>query len=409
MLLICLSAELVDRIVAKVGSEVILMSDVYKLIQQMKSAGGIEEEIPPMFALGKIIEQKVILLKAKEQDIEIDQDKLRKSAEGYLKQIKSRYPSEAQFYSDLSREKLTESDLLDFYIDQLKEKAMTDQLLNRYVYSQIEVTEEEMQQFYETSKDSLAVKPITWEVGMILYDTKPSDSSETLKLAEIKDIQKRLNMGEDFAALALETSDCPSKSEGGDLGFFGRGMMVKPFEDAAFALNVGEISDVVRTQFGYHIIKVEEKRENEIRARHILKLVVPTSTDSLAAYATMEQVRNLFTTQQKTFAELAQEYSLDEETKAKGGIVGDLSEAELPELFAAQIMAAPVGQMTPVLENEGMLYLFSRLKESPTRLYSYEEVSDKVKEYITVTKQDSAYEDWIAKLISESYVQIMEQ
>lgn len=409
MLLICLSAEMVDRIVAKVGSEVILMSDVYKLIQQMKSAGGIQEDIPPMFALGKIIEQKVILLKAKEQDIEIDQDKLRKSAEGYLKQIKSRYPSEAQFYADLAREKLTESDLLDFYIDQLKEKAMTDQLLNRYVYSQIEVTEEEMLQFYETSKDSLAVKPITWEVGIIRYDTQPSDSSETLKLAEIKDIQKRLNMGEDFAALALETSDCPSKSEGGDLGFFGRGMMVKPFEDAAFALNVGEISDVVRTQFGYHIIKVEQKRENEIRARHILKLVVPTSTDSLAAYATMEQVRNLFTTNQKTFAELAQEYSLDEETKAKGGIVGDLSEAELPELFAAQIMAAPVGKMTPVLENEGMLYLFARLKESPTRLYSYEEVKDKVKEYITVTKQDSAYEDWIAKLISESYVQIMEQ
>ncbi|HEU0017026.1 MAG TPA: peptidylprolyl isomerase, partial [Methyloceanibacter sp.] len=77
--------------------------------------------------------------------------------------------------------------------------------------------------------------------------------------AEAKEIQERLKKGEDFATVAKEKSKDPS-AEGGDLGFFGRGQMLKPFEDAAFQLKEGEISNPVRTQFGWHIIKVEEKR-----------------------------------------------------------------------------------------------------------------------------------------------------
>ena len=72
---------------------------------------------------------------------------------------------------------------------------------------------------------------------------------------EIKDIQKKLEEGKTFEELASDFSNCPSGQQGGDLGSFGKGMMVKPFEDAAFALEVGEISGPVKTQFGYHLIK----------------------------------------------------------------------------------------------------------------------------------------------------------
>ena len=80
---------------------------------------------------------------------------------------------------------------------------------------------------------------------------------------EAKEIQERLKKGEDFATVAKEKSKDPN-AEGGDLGFFARGQMLKPFEDAAFALEVGKISDPVQTQFGWHIIKVEEKRDRPL-------------------------------------------------------------------------------------------------------------------------------------------------
>jgi peptidyl-prolyl cis-trans isomerase C len=80
---------------------------------------------------------------------------------------------------------------------------------------------------------------------------------------EAKEIAERLKKGEDFAALAKEKSQDPG-AEGGDLGFFTRGQMVKPFEDAAFALDVGQVSDPVQTPFGWHIIKVEEKRDQPL-------------------------------------------------------------------------------------------------------------------------------------------------
>ena len=78
---------------------------------------------------------------------------------------------------------------------------------------------------------------------------------------EANDLLAKLNDGADFGELAQEYSLCPSKRDGGDLRFFGRGMMVKPFEDAAFALEVGQISAPVETQFGWHLIKLTDKKE----------------------------------------------------------------------------------------------------------------------------------------------------
>lgn len=406
LVLSSLSAEVIDKIVAKVGSDIILRSDLQKQMMQIQSTGVKKEDIQPIDVLQQMVEQKLMVQKAKELDLKVDKDRIKSYAQRYLNQLKAKYPSEAAFNADLARMKLTQNDLLDYYVDMITDNALQDMLVERYVSSKVEVPEAEMRSFYEASKDSMAVKPTTWKVGMIMREVKPSQDSDAAQLTAIKAVLQRLLAGEDFATLAKTESDCPSSAQGGDLGFFGKGQMVKPFEDAAFSLDVGEISNIVKTQFGYHIIKVEEKRGDQIRARHILKIVSPATDDTLNARNEMEMIRAKYVNGEAGFADLATQYTEDPEAAKNGGIIGEMTEAEMPELFASAIMSTPVGEMTPVLENEGMFYLFIRTEELPARLMTFEEVKDQVYEYLFTQKQMEEYQVWMGQLMEESYVQI---
>jgi peptidyl-prolyl cis-trans isomerase C len=109
--------------------------------------------------------------------------------------------------------------------------------------------------------------------------------------AEAKDVAERLKKGEDFAALAKEKSK-DTNAEGGDLGFFTRGQMLKPFEDAAFALDVGKISDPVQTQFGWHIIKVEEKRNRPLPSFDEVKEAIMAQLVQQKAQEVVSGLRN---------------------------------------------------------------------------------------------------------------------
>ncbi len=401
-----LSAEVIDKIVAKVGTEVILRSDLQKQILQLQSTGAKKEDIRPIEVLQQMVEQKLMVQKAKELDLKVDADRIKNYAQRYLNQLKTKYPSESAFNAELAKMKLTQNDLLEFYIGMITDQALQDMLVERYVSSKVSIEDAELHAFYEASKDTMAIKPTTWKLGMVMREVKASEESDAAQLNAMKAILQRLLNGEDFAALAKEVSDCPSASEGGDLGFFTRGQMVKPFEDAAFSLAPGEISNIVKTQFGYHIIKVEEKRGDEVHARHILKMVTPAAGDTLATRNQMENIRELYETKQASFTDLAARYSEDEEVAKNNGIVGEFTEKEMPELFAGVINSTPVGEMTPVLENEGMLYLFVRTEEVPARVLSFEEVKGQVHDYLFNQKQMDAYQVWMGQLMDESFVQI---
>ena len=411
MLALCLfisfaSAELVDRIVAKVGGEIILLSDIQKMLLQMRAAGLDVEKVTPAEILQELIEQRLILQKAKELDIRLNEDNIRKYAENYIKQLKSQYPSEAEFRQDLAKSQTTENELLEYYIDKLRENVLTEQLVERFVSAKAVVSETEMRNFYEAHKDSLAVRPITWETGMILKNIKASQEAENQKLSEIRAIYQRIMNGEDFAAVAASDSDCPSKARGGDLGFFSKGMMVKPFEDAAFTLNVGEVSDIVKTQFGYHIIKLEEKRANELRARHILKIIEPTMQDTVQTRELMENVRERLI-QGESLATLASEVSDDEQSKAEGGIVGEYDADGMPEFSEQPSWLHLWENQPPCWKRRHPLYLHPH-QEIPSRLYSYDEVKDSVGALLAREKQIEAYGDWIKELMEESYVEIVQ-
>jgi peptidyl-prolyl cis-trans isomerase C len=151
-------------------------------------------------------------------------------------------------------------------IDRLKfftDNYLATEYLKREVVNKITVSEDDIKSYYDTHMDEFKT-PEMLRVRHILIsvDTGASEEEKQKAKEKAEDILNKINSGEDFTKLASEFSDdTTTKLKGGDLGFISRGRLVKPFEDAMFALKPGEVSNVVETQFGYHIIKAEEKKD----------------------------------------------------------------------------------------------------------------------------------------------------
>jgi len=285
-----LAEKVVDRTIAIVNGEHILLSDFEKIadqtIEQYKLIAPKEDftdekikEIKQKI-LDQMIDEKLIIQKAKEKNIKVSKRELEQG----IQQIKSRFKSEDEFRKELQKENLTEKK----FEKRIEEQLMAIKLIDLEVKSKITPPEEEeIKQLYnkimdfinkKTKPSSLSEedKEIETLAGLIqrkyselvrarhiLIRSSKNDSmknqTEAKKKAEM--VLKKIKDGSDFAELAKEYSDDPgSRERGGDLGYFARGDMVPEFEKVAFSLQVGEVSNIIQTEFGFHIIKVEEKR-----------------------------------------------------------------------------------------------------------------------------------------------------
>lgn len=170
---------------------------------------------------------------------------------------------EVTVLSDMARSKSLDKDpLVKEQIDYYANEILAQELL-KIETSKIEPTEKDLMRFYSRNEDKFKVPEMVRARHILLkIGSNPSEEEKKRVREKAEGVLKRARSGEDFAKLATELSeDTGSKNKGGDLGFFQRGRMVKPFEETAFSLKPGEISGIVETQFGYHIIKVEEKKE----------------------------------------------------------------------------------------------------------------------------------------------------
>ncbi len=174
------------------------------------------------------------------------------------KQLKDQYPDDQKLQDALKQLNITE----DSIKEQIKKGLTLQKFIKENFYDKTNISDSEVKAFYDANPDKFN-KPEEVRASHILITVKPDadDAQKKAARTEIEKIQARIKAGEDFATLAKENSKDPgSKENGGDLGFFTRGQMVKPFEDAAFALKPGMVSDIVETQFGYHIIKVTDRK-----------------------------------------------------------------------------------------------------------------------------------------------------
>lgn len=294
--------DVVDRIVAIVGDSVILLTQIQEEVQRMRiqNPGAMPRDEAGTQALYREVldnwVNRLVVLQAAAKDTLIEVDEAR--GEEIVNQELQRRAREfargqPELQEALAREGLTLAEYREILVSQVRQ----DQLQQMYVQRHLqdappaEVSEAELREAFSNAAGQLQSRPRELTFEQVVMAPSPSDSAKATARAEAQALLDSIRAGADFEALAKAHSDDPGSGEiGGDLGWFRRGAMVKEFEDVAFALMDGQVSDVVETEFGYHIIKVERSRAGERKGRHILVRAQVGPEDALRARVRADSV-----------------------------------------------------------------------------------------------------------------------
>ena len=253
--------------VATVNGSVITQEELDREVnlvrQRFVSMGRPMGEIQPIAIRGQVLEsligRELLYQEGQKKGIKIEKERLETEYEG----LKKRFSSEEEFESRLSTLKISEEEVKS----QIERGMLIQELIDKEIAEKVVIPEKDVKDYYTSHPDSFK-QPEQVRASHILMKVDPQVDAQQKAAArkKLEELRQRLLKGEDFVALAREYSEGPSSVKGGDLGYFGRGQMVKPFEDVAFALEIGELSDVVETRFGYHLIKVTGKKPETVIA-----------------------------------------------------------------------------------------------------------------------------------------------
>lgn len=252
-----------DDVIARVNGKPIYTAELQRLKKAFLSSQ-MGKEIPA--EQQKAIDQQALnqltsaeLLYQAGQKLQIAG--LDKQVEDKISQGKKRFPTEQDFEKQLKSLNMSENDLREY----TRRDIVISNFVQQNFASKISVSDEESKKFYDQNSDKFK-QPEQVRASHILVgiDAKATDDDKKKAREKIETVRRALAGGADFSKLAKDNSTCPSREQGGDLGYFGKGQMVPAFEQVAFSLKPGEISDVVETQFGYHVIKVAEKKEASV-------------------------------------------------------------------------------------------------------------------------------------------------
>jgi peptidyl-prolyl cis-trans isomerase C len=203
--------------------------------------------------LDNLIDRELLFQESRKKGIQVNSE----AVTDQLENIQQKYPNKDEFTKQLNEMGLSESDVKA----QIERGLAIQELIDKEIVEKIKISDEESKSFYDNNPQFFE-QPEQVKASHILIKVE-ADASEAQKAEarkKIESVQQKTQKGEDFADLAKTYSEGPSGPNGGDLGYFKRGQMVKPFEDAAFGLKINETSDIVETRFGYHLIKVVDKK-----------------------------------------------------------------------------------------------------------------------------------------------------
>ncbi len=412
--------QVVDGIVAVVGQTIIKNSDIEQAYAQVRLRQGMENAYTERCQLlESMLISKLLVHKGIVDSVEVSDDQVEDQVQYYLK---------AAIRQAGGKDKLREvfqysyDELHDQYFDLLHDRILS-QRVEHQLTENVKVTPAEVKEFYaRISQDSLPTIPSQYEVSEIVIEPTIGEEERDRVRGELAELRERVLKGEKFSMLAkLYSQDPGSASKGGELGFFGRGDMVKEFEAAAFALKPGEVSPIVETQYGFHILQLIERRGNTINVRHILLQPKTSSDDLLKARITLDSLAQEIRLGHITFEAAAQQYS-DGASKAQGGAVtnpstgGNRFDKEVfsqlyPGVGIVAMEEDEISNATAIVtpDNKSAYCLIKLVKKIPEHKANLTDDYDRIYNACLQDAQTQKVVEWANRMVRTTYIRIADE
>ncbi len=411
--------QVIDKIVAVVGKNIIMQSDIEEQYMQFRLQGGIKGSASSIRC--EILEdqlfRKLMLNQAELDSIEVTDSQIDAELERYIRYYINQLGSQEKlekYYDKPIKEIKAE------LRESLKEKQLMEEV-QRKIVEGVNATPSDVRDFFNSiPSDSIPTVSAQYEIAQ-LVKKPPITLDEKLAVKDrLYGLRNRILKGERFSTMALLYSEDPgSAKKGGELGFLGRGELVPEFEAAAFALKDGEISEVVETEYGYHIIQLIERRGDYVNVRHIL-LTVKVSPEALQyAYNELDSIANLIRNDSLTFDEAVMKFS-DEDDKVNGGYLVNpntgstlFSAEDLDQQVSVVVNRLQVGEVSnPVpmkTKNDKDAYrlLIIKKKTAPHKANLKDDYA-LIQQWTMQKMRQDAINKWIESKSTKAYIKIVD-
>lgn len=404
----------IDRIVAKVDNYIILRSEVEQLYLR-----GVQQQQPisKCQALESMVVNKLLVAKAEIDSVYVEDKQVDDQLTARMQQMIQLYGNEKNIVEQLGKSIET---LKSEVRSQVKEK-MTAERMQGKITENIKITPNEVKKFFNRiPKDSIPEIPTEVELAHIVRLAKVTKAQKEELSERLLDYKRRILAGEKFEDLAKEYSEDPgSRQYGGDLSWSKRGAMVPQFEAAAMRLKPNEISDVVESDYGLHLIQTLELRGQEFHARHILLRPDYNRLDVTDATKFLDSIRTEIVKDSIKFEKAAKEFSDDKQTQDGGGVLMDpqtgstklpLDESMEPTLYF-MIDSMKVGTITAPMPyrsedgKTGVRIIYYKAKHAPHKANLNDDF-EKLKDFAMMEKRNVEIEKWFKKATADVYIKI---
>ena len=411
-----INAQEIDKIIAIIGDEIVLRSEIENQYLQYISQGVTSNEELRCEILEDLMTQKLLIFSCKQDSISVTKEEIEQEVETrvnyYVDQIGSIEKVEQYFEKDIYQIKKVLSELVEdqFLIQRMQSSITKD----------VKITPFDVNEFYEKmDKSELPLIEDRYKLSQIIVKPKMSEDQINKLTDRLNAFRKRVLNGEDFKVLAALYSDDPgSANNGGEIGFVSRGTFVPEFEKVAFRLKKGEVSEIVKTNFGYHIIQLIERRGDQVNVRHILLKPKYSSTSLQNARLRIDSIYNKIKNNEISFSQAIKSYS-DDDTKNNNGLLINPSNgsstytiAELGSSIKYLIEGLNEDDFTKpvkVESNEGSIYRILNVVE---KISSHTANLDLDYDFFQTQalnfKKQEKLDEWIEKRIKNTYVELKE-